>query len=74
VKGNIDRFPDDFSFQLNADEWSSLRSQSATSKIGRGGRRYLPFFFTEHGALMAATVLDSPRAVEVSIFVVRAFV
>lgn len=74
VKRNIDRFPDDFSFQLNADEWSSLRSQSATSKIGRGGRRYLPFVFTEHGALMAATVLDSPRAVEVSIFVVRAFV
>jgi hypothetical protein len=51
-----------------------LRSQFATSKAGRGGRRYLPQVFTEHGALMAATILNSPRAIEVSVYVVRAFV
>jgi hypothetical protein len=76
VKRNIDRFPSDFMFQLNAREHDSLRSQFATSKgaSGRGGRRYLPFVFTEHGAVMAASVLDSKRAVQVSIYVVRAFV
>ena len=56
----------------NAD--GSLRSQNVTSKTGRGGRRYLPYVFTEHGAIMAASVLSSPRAVEMSVFVVRAFV
>jgi hypothetical protein len=62
-------------FQLTADESDALRSQFATSKtIGRGGRRYLPYAFTEHGALMAANVLNSPRAVEASVYVVRAFV
>lgn len=74
VKRNSDRFPEDFRFQLTADESASLRSQTVTSKKGRGGRRYVPWVFTEHGALMAATVLNSPLAVEMSVFVVRAFV
>ena len=56
-----------------ADEAGRLRLQFATSKLGRGGRRYLPTAFTEHGTVMAATVLNSPRAVQMSIFVVRAF-
>jgi phage regulator Rha-like protein len=72
VKRNRDRFPADFMFQLNAKEHQDLRSHNATSK--RGGRRYAPYAFTEHGAIMAATVLNSQRAVEMSIFVVRAFV
>lgn len=74
VKRNLNRFPADFMFALTADEWAALRSQSATSNTGRGGRRYLPRAFSEHGALMAATILNSSRAVAVSIFVVRAFV
>lgn len=74
VKRNISRFPEDFLFQLTSDEYESLRSQNATSKAGRGGRRYLPYAFTEHGAIMAATILNSPRAIEMSVFVVRAFV
>ncbi len=74
VKGNHDRFPEDFAFQLQPDEADALRSQIATSKTGRGGRRYLPYAFTEHGAIMAATVLNSQKAVEMSVFVVRAFV
>jgi hypothetical protein len=74
VKRNLDRFPDDFLFQLTEEEYKVLRSQFATSNPGRGGRRYLPFAFTEHGAIMAATVLNSSRAVEMSVFVVRAFV
>ncbi len=62
-------------FQLTADEQRSLRSQFATLKGGRGKhRKYLPYAFTEHGAIMAATVLNSPRAVEMSVYVVRAFV
>ena len=61
-------------FQLTTDEFESLRSQIATSKSGRGGRRYLPNVFTEHGAIMLASVLNSDRAIEASIFVVRAFV
>jgi len=62
-------------FVLSADEWAALRSQIATLKPGRGQhRKYLPRAFTEHGALMAATVLSSPRAVEVAVYVVRAFV
>jgi hypothetical protein len=59
------------------DSWQSITTQPeiATSKtVGRGGRRYLPYAFTEHGAIMAATVLNSPRAVEMSVYVVRAFV
>ncbi len=74
VRRNIERFPEDFMFQLTDKETESLRSQIATSKEGRGGRRYNPYVFTEHGAIMAATVLNSQRAVEMSIYVVRAFV
>jgi hypothetical protein len=61
-------------FQLEVTEFESLRSQIATSNVGRGGRRYAPYVFTEHGAIMAAMVLNSPRAVEMSMYVVRAFV
>lgn len=74
VKRNKDRFPADFMFQLNAAEADHLRSQNATSKSTRGGRRYRPYAFTEHGAIMAASVLNSPQAVEVGIYVVRAFI
>jgi ORF6N domain len=74
VKRNRERFPDDFVFQVSVEELESLRSQNATSNPGRGGRRYAPYAFTEHGAIMAATVLNSERAVEMSLFVVRAFV
>ena len=74
IKRNQERFPSDFMFQMNPEEQASLRSQSATSNQGRGGRRYAPYAFTEHGAIMAATVLNSERAVEMSVFVVRAFV
>ena len=75
VRRNAERFPGDFMFALSQEEWDALRSQFATLKTGRGQhRKYLPFAFTEHGAIMAATVLNSPRAVEVSIYVVRAFV
>ena len=77
VKRNLAKFPADFMFTLTAEEFEALRSQFATSNYqapGRGGRRYAPRVFTEHGALMAATILNSPRAVEISIFVVRAFV
>ena len=75
VKRNEARFPADFMFQLTAEESDSLRSQIATLKTGRGQhRKYLPYVFTEHGAIMAAMVQGSPRAVEVSVYVVRAFV
>jgi hypothetical protein len=74
VKRNRERFPDDFMFRLSTTESEALRSQFATSKGGRGGRRSAPYAFTEHGAIMAATVLNSARAVEMSVFVVRAFV
>jgi len=75
VRRNVERFPGDFMFQLTEEEWESLRSQFATLKTGRGQhRKYLPYAFTEHGAIMAATILNSPRATEVSVYVVRAFV
>lgn len=77
VKRNMARFPADFMFQLSDEEFAALRSQFATSNdqpTGRGGRRYLPFAFTEHGAIMAATILNNPRAIQVSVYVVRAFV
>ncbi|MCC7184169.1 MAG: ORF6N domain-containing protein [Rhodocyclaceae bacterium] len=75
VRRNAERFPADFMFALSPEEWSSLRSQFATLKMGRGQhRKYLPHAFTEHGAIMAATILNSPRATEVSVYVVRAFV
>ena len=73
VKRNPDRFPSDFMFSLSREEFAALISQNATSK-GRGGRRKLPNVFTEHGAVMAANVLNSPQAVQMSVFVVRAFV
>ena len=75
VKRNLLRFPVDFIFQLTTEEMASLRSQFATLKSGRGAhRKYLPYAFSEHGAVMAAMVLSSPRAIEVSVYVVRAFV
>ncbi len=75
VKRNRDRFPPDFLLQLTEAEAESLRSQIATLKTGRGQhRKYTPLAFTEHGAIMAATILNSPRAVEMSVYVVRAFV
>src|SRR4029077_16334362 len=69
---NSHRFPEHFAFQLTVKEANSLRSQIATSS-SHGGRRYRPYAFTEHGALMAANILTSPRAVQMRIFVVRAF-
>jgi hypothetical protein len=75
VRRNRERFPEDFMFQLTRAEYDSLRSQFATLKAGRGQhRKYLPYVFTEHGALMAATILNSPVAVQVSIQIVRTFV
>jgi hypothetical protein len=74
VRRNGERFPADFLFQLKAEEFSALIVQNATSKAGRGGRRKLPFAFTEHGAIMAANVLNSARAVETAVYVVRSFV
>lgn len=75
VRRNAKRFPDDFVFQLMPEEVDSLRSQFATLNAGRGQhRKYLPYAFTEHGAIMAANVLSSRRAVEMSIHVIRAFV
>lgn len=72
VRRNRARFPADFIFELTSEEFTNLKSQFATSSWG--GRRKLPLAFTEHGAIMAATVLNTPRAVEVSVYVVRAFV
>src|SRR6202142_4773877 len=74
VNRNRERFPSDFMFRLKPGEFAALRLQFATSIKGRGGRRSLPCAFTEHGAIMAATVLNSERAVEMSVLVVRAFV
>ncbi len=74
VKRNPRRFPPDFSFKLTPEEYARLRSQNATSKPGRGGPRYAPRAFTEHGAVMLANVLSSPRAIQMSVFVVRAFI
>lgn len=74
VRRNLERFPVDFMFQVTVEELARLRSQIATSKSGRGGRRYSPYVFTEHGAIMAAMILNSPYAVEMSVYIVRAFV
>jgi hypothetical protein len=87
VKRNIDRFPADFMFQLTDKEWESLscqfgssnlddnlKSQTITTKSGRGGRRYLPYVFTEQGVAMLSSVLKSERAVNVNIDIMRAFV
>ncbi len=74
VRRNWKRFPEDFMFQLTAEEVESLRLQSATSNEGRGGRRYLPYAFTEQGIAMLSTVLRSERAIEVNIAIMRTFV
>ena len=73
VQRNIGRFPSDFMFQLTIAEYNSLKSQFATSN-GRGGRRYLPYVFTEYGAIHAANVVNTTIAIRASIAVVRAFV
>ena len=73
VKRNLDRFPADFMFQLEPVEFHSL-SHHAPTPIGRGGRRYLPYAFTEQGVAMLSSVLKSPRAVQVNIGIMRAFV
>ena len=74
VKRNAARFPSDFLLTLTDQEVGILRSQNVISSAGHGGRRTAPHAFTEHGAIMAATILNSPKAVEVSVYVVRAFV
>jgi len=76
VRRNIDRFPEDFMFQMTDDEFIRLKEQSAVDNghEGWGGRRYPPYVFTEHGAIMVASLLNTPIAIEVSIFVVRAFI
>lgn len=73
VKRNLSRFPTDFMFRLNAEEAANLRCQIGISN-SYGGRRYLPYAFTEHGALMLANVLNTERATQTSVHVVRAFV
>lgn len=74
VKRNTERFPSDFMFQLTPQEVAHLRSQFVTSKEGRGGRRYIPYAFTEQGVAMLSSVLRSPRAVKVNIEIMRTFV
>ena len=74
VKRNLKRFPADFSFVVTRREYQELISQNAISKPGRGGRTKLPRVFTEHGALMAASILNSERAIAMSVYVIRAFV
>lgn len=74
VKRNPERFPPDFMFELSAAEWAALRSQSVTSKPGRGGRRYAPYAFTEQVVAMLSSVLNSDRAIAVKIEIIRSFV
>lgn len=74
VRRNLERFPEDFVFQMTEEESANLKLHFATSRSQHGGRRTRPLAFTEHGAVMAASVLNTPRAVEVSVYVVRAFV
>jgi hypothetical protein len=74
VKRNLERFPEDFMFQLRKDEAAALRSQIATSNAGRGGRRYAPYVFTEQGVAMLSSVLRSKTAIAVNIEIMRAFV
>jgi hypothetical protein len=73
VKRNLARFPTDFMFQLTAEEWANLRSQFVTSSSGHGGRRTIPYAFTEQGVAMLSTVLSSERAIAVNIEIMRAF-
>jgi len=74
VTRNLKRFPNDFMFRLTTAEAESLRSHFAISNAGRGGRRYLPYAFTEQGVAMLSTVLNSEQAIEVNIAIMRAFV
>jgi hypothetical protein len=74
VRRNINRFPESFCFKLTENEWNNLRSQIATSNIERGGRRYIPYVFTEQGVAMLSSVLKSQTAIEVSIKIMNAFV
>ena len=74
VKRNLERFPEDFMFQLRKEEAAALRSQTATSNSGRGGRRYAPYVFTEQGVSMLSSVLRSKTAIAVNIEIMRAFV
>ena len=74
IARNAERFPPDFRFQLTSPEWANLKSQIVTSKSGAGGKQKLPWAFTEHGAIMAANLLRSERAIQMSVFVVRAFI
>ena len=74
VKRNPERFPDFFMFQLTEDEFNALRCQFGTSNEGKGGRRYLPYVFTEHGVLMLSSVLNSPKAVSVNIEIMVTFI
>lgn len=73
VRRNLDRFPRDFMFQLTSEEYRTLKSQSVTSKIGRGGKQKLPLVFTENGLAMLSGVLNSARAVQVNIAIMRIF-
>ena len=73
MKRNLERFPSDFMFQLTVGEVEILRYQFGTSRLW-GGRRYLPYVFTEHGAWMVGNILNSPTAIEASIQVVRSFI
>ena len=74
VRRNLDRFPDDFMFVLDTNEFRNWRSQFVTSKADQKGLRYAPMAFTEHGILMLSSVLNSDRAVQVNIEIMRAFV
>ena len=74
VKRNIEKFPDDFLFQLTVEEFKNLKSQFATSSSGWGGRRKPPYVFTEYGALQAANILKSEIAIKMSVYIVRAFI
>lgn len=73
VRRNIHRFPEDFAFQLTTEEFAELRSQTVTSNTGRGGRRFRPWAFTEHGVVMLASILNSAVAIAASVEIVRAF-
>ena len=73
VGRNLKRFPEDFMFQLTNTGAEALRLQNATSKTGRGGRRYMPYAFTEQGVAMLSSVLNSERAIEVNIAIMRVF-
>jgi len=74
VKRNIERFPDDFMFQLTQDEWNILRSQFVISRYNHGGRRYLPYVFTEQGVAMLSGLINSDIAINVNISIMRAFI